>query len=206
MRMGEETRAHAGGAYGHLDPSILGGYRSTTVQTEWVVGAPARHLPTPGVPVAVHVRDVMTRKVISIARTATLTQAVEALNKHCITGMPVLDEEGRPVGVLSEKDILRTLRETVGLSYPKTLWDLLLRPEDKEREELRRSLLKVLESTKVQHAMNSPAFVIGPEVTVHDALRTMVGRGVHRLVVVEDAKMVGIVTRRDIMASLIPEA
>jgi CBS domain-containing protein len=147
----------------------------------------------------------MTRNVVSIARTANLKHAVEAMTKHCITGLPVVDDSNRPVGVLSEKDVVRTLRELVGLSYPRSLWDLILAPEGRgEARDLHARLLRTLETTRVQQAMSSPAFTIVPGATILVALSNMLERGVHRLVVVEDGKISGIITRRDILSGMVP--
>ncbi len=188
----------------HLEPSSLGLYRTGTGQYSRLMESPTLGDSLPGTPTTLLVRDVMSSKVVSIPKTASLKQAVEALNRHCISGLPVTDDENHPVGILSEKDILRTLRELVGLSFPKSLWDLLLTSERGEREDVRRKLLQALETNRVQQAMSAPPVTVGPEVTVHQALRTMIHRGFHRLVVVESGKMVGIVTRRDILASMVP--
>lgn len=157
-------------------------------------------------PTLIYVRDVMSTDVVSVVPDAPLRTAVEILQKYGFSGLPVVDTKGAPAGVISEKDILRTLRDRAGLNYPKTLWDLLLAPEGGTAKVMQNSLVRVLDSARVQQAMSAPPIVIAPEATIIDATRTMVGRGINRLLVVEKGRLVGIVTRHDLLGSLRPES
>ena len=57
--------------------------------------------------VAVFAGELMTRKVVTVGPDATVKAAVQQLNRHSITSMPVVDDDNRLVGVVSEADLLR---------------------------------------------------------------------------------------------------
>ena len=57
------------------------------------------------------IEAIMTKDVVTVRPTTTLSEAVELLMEHGITGLPVVDEEGKVKGVLSEKDLLRAFYE-----------------------------------------------------------------------------------------------
>src|SRR5580658_8187023 len=72
------------------------------------------------------VRDVMTRPVASIPPGASLSEAATRMSRRGISGLPVLTDGGRLVGVLSQKDILRILAARAGLRLPGSVLDLVL--------------------------------------------------------------------------------
>lgn len=133
------------------------------------------------------VRQVMTEDVVSVSPEATLKEVAELLARHRISGIPVLDGDGRVLGVVSEADIVR--RET-GDDRERGLlgWLLSERPPAK------------LEARTAGEAMSSPPIVIQPQRDVAEAARLMTERAVNRLPVVEaDEKLVGIVSRADLV-------
>ena len=75
------------------------------------------------------VSDVMTRKVISTSPGAKISEAVKLMLKHGISGLPVIDGKGKPVGVLTERDLLR--RPEIGTERRRRRWlDALFGPSD----------------------------------------------------------------------------
>jgi CBS domain-containing protein len=64
------------------------------------------------------VSDVMTRKVVSISPSAKISEAIKLMLKHKISGLPVVDGKGRPVGILTEGDLLR--RPEIGAERRRT--------------------------------------------------------------------------------------
>lgn len=135
------------------------------------------------------VREVMTRDVVSVRPEQRLGEVAETLASRGISGAPVLDERGNVVGVVSEADIL--LKE---------------RGADASRSNLLRRLFEVdteldrkLAARTAGEAMTSPPVVIEAGRSVHQAAVRMVDEGVNRLPVLEDGKLVGIVTRGDLV-------
>jgi CBS domain-containing protein len=129
----------------------------------------------------------MTEAVQSVTPGASLREAATVLVEHRVSGLPVVDDLGDVVGVLSETDIV--MKASGGTEQTGHLaWFF---GSDLTGE-------KVAAET-VGQAMSSPAVTITPERTVHDAARIMIEERVNRLPVVRDGKLVGILTRSDIV-------
>jgi len=129
----------------------------------------------------------MTEGVVSVSPDASVRAAASVLVEHGISGVPVVDDEGVVVGVLSETDVvLKASGGTERSGFLTWLFDSDLAD------------MKVAAETAGQ-AMSSPAVTIAPDRTVHDAARVMVDEGVNRLPVVRDGELVGILTRSDVV-------
>jgi CBS domain-containing protein len=133
------------------------------------------------------VRDVMTTDVMTVAPDTDLRQVAALLVQKRISGVPVVEGE-RVVGVVSERDILFKERPSDGLHRGVLAW--LMDEGD--------LMLKVDARTALS-AMTSPAVTIGPARSVADAAALMLEEGVSRLPVLEGTRLVGIVTRHDLV-------
>jgi len=132
--------------------------------------------------------DLMTSEVVTVTPTTSLRDAAVLLTEKGISGMPVVNDANEVVGVLSEADIVVKAGGEVARNR---LLGWLLEAdfglEDKIRAET------------VGDAMTAPPVDISPKRPVHEAARLMVSENVNRLPVVERGKLVGIVTRADIV-------
>ena len=132
--------------------------------------------------------DLMTSEVVTVTPTTSLRDAAVLLTEKGISGMPVVNDANEVVGVLSEADIVVKAGGEVARNR---LLGWLLEAdfglEDKIRAET------------VGDAMTAPPVTISPKRPVHEAARLMVSENVNRLPVVERGKLVGIVTRTDIV-------
>jgi CBS domain-containing protein len=133
------------------------------------------------------IRDLMQRDVISVAPDASLKDAAALLVRHRISGLPVCLPDGRVVGVLSEADIL------VKQECPPELSGLLGLLDDAYGDADRS------EARTVAEAMTSPAITISPGHDATEAARLMIRHRINRLPVVEGSKLVGIVSRADLV-------
>lgn len=137
------------------------------------------------------VRDVMTHDVITVRTGTSFKEIARQLGENNISAMPVLDEEGRLVGVVSEADLLHKegYRDRARLPHRRTIiW-------------MRRSLGKAAGGT-AGDVMTSPAVTIEPDATLAEAARFMANRGVKRLpVVTVDGELIGIVSRADLVSA-----
>jgi CBS domain-containing protein len=139
------------------------------------------------------VEDVMSRDVVTVAASTPLKEVAELLVEHGVSGLPVVDDEGGVLGVVSEGDIVakeRGVGEPAAHSY---YW--LFGPD--EHDAAKRDARTAAE------AMTSPAVTVRPQRAVAEAARLMVERGVNRLPVVVGGKLVGIVTRTDLVRAFI---
>jgi CBS domain-containing protein len=144
------------------------------------------------------VRDIMTRKVVTVQPSDTLRFAATLLGQKGISGVPVVGNEGKVVGVLSEKDLLRVLREKAGLAMPGGLFNLILEPSQARQKDLLSRCRTALDEVRVTSVMTSPACTISPDAPSLEAVRQMAMSRINRLPVVERGKLVGIVTRGDV--------
>ncbi len=137
------------------------------------------------------VRDVMTTDVAVVAPETDLRDVAAVLVHKRISGVPVLQDE-RVVGVVSEQDILFKERPADGLHR-----GILARLMDEG------DLMMKVDARIAGDAMTSPAVTIGPDRGVAEAAALMIEDGVSRLPVVESGRLVGIVTRHDLVRAFV---
>lgn len=136
------------------------------------------------------VSDVMTRTLIGVPPEMPLRDVARLLSEHRISGVPVI-EEGTCIGVVSEADLLvKQLGRSVSRRMP-IEWII---GEHHDPAELRRRA-----ATTAREAMTSPAVTIAEDRLVREAAAMMVDKNVNRLPVTRDGRVVGIVTRSDLV-------
>jgi CBS-domain-containing membrane protein len=135
------------------------------------------------------VRDVMTQDVVTVDDHAAFKEVATLLTEHRVSALPVLDGEGRVVGVVSEADLL--LKEEFPEGPPGG------RPlQGRRRRETR---AKAAGGTAAE-LMTSPAVTIGPDAGVAEAARLLHRHQIKRLPVVDPAgPLLGIVSRADLL-------
>jgi CBS domain-containing protein len=138
------------------------------------------------------VRDLMTTNVLTIGPEAPIRDVAAVLVEHRISGLPVCDIEGHVLGVVSEGDILYKEHDPRdGYAGGPLAW--LVGGID-------HVVTAKTGALTAQKAMTAPAITIAPSETVAAAARLMSERGVNRLPVVDDdGRLVGIVTRADLV-------
>jgi CBS domain-containing protein len=136
------------------------------------------------------VEDVMTVDVATVTPETSLKHVARELSARAISGMPVIDGDGRIAGVISEADVLAKQR-----SEPEWRANIVARVLGRdERAESRRFQARV-----VSDSMTSPAITIERYWPVAVAAQRMIEHGVNRLPVVQGGWLVGIVTRADLV-------
>lgn len=149
---------------------------------------------------AYRLRDVMTRRVVVARADDTLEAAASAMSRRRVSGVPVVDDRRKVVGVLSQKDIVRVLHERAGLSLPGGVFDLVLGAGRAGQADLPARCLEVLRSASVRSAMSRPALTLPPDAAIDDAIRLLIGRAFNRVPIVRRGRLVGIVTRTDLLS------
>ncbi len=152
-------------------------------------------------PMALTIRDVMSKNPISLKPDATLREAAITLADESVGGCPVVDDQGRIIGMLSEVDILEALKtqhkELRMLMPPEITFGISFVEIIKEREAL--AAFKEVENRLVKDIMTKEVHAVTPNDSVERAIRIMVQHKIHRIPVVEDNRLVGIVTRGDVL-------
>ena len=137
------------------------------------------------------VKDVMSALPISVRETTSFHEIAARLRECRVSAFPVLNADGKVIGVVSEADLL--VKEAVA-DEPNVIWGLLAGIVHHA------SRAKAAGVTAAD-LMTSPAITIGPDDTVEHAARLMYDRKVKRLPVVDQGgRLVGIISRTDILA------
>jgi CBS domain-containing protein len=142
------------------------------------------------------VRDVMTAEVLAVRPETPLKEVARLLVERRISGLPVIDDEGQVVGVVSEADLL--VKEQGPDAVPRGTLDRFLGESEQTRQ-----LRAKAEARTAGEAMTTPAITIDASRSVHQAASVMIERRVNRLPVVDAGRLVGIVTRADLVRSFV---
>jgi CBS domain-containing protein len=149
------------------------------------------------------VRDVMNPEPVACQASDAVGEAVKLLKRNDISGMPVLEGE-KLVGVVSESDLLKMLsaEDEGGLWLPSPLEILEVPIRDLIRWERLAAGAEEIGQTRVSEVMTKKVHTVGPEDAIEQAASVMVRHRINRLPVLEGDRLVGIVTRGDIIAGL----
>ena len=143
------------------------------------------------------VGDVMTSEVYGVAPGTSLETAKRMLTKRQITGAPVVDPEGRPVGVVTLSDLADPDRpRSDKLGYP-----LYYYMSDGQSRQVGGDA-RVTDGV-VSDVMNPSVLSVAATTTVAEAAKMMIHERVHRLLVLNDTKLVGIVSSIDLLRGFV---
>ena len=146
-----------------------------------------------GMVIGKQVEDVMTTDVATVSPTTPIVDIVHVILDRRLSGLPVIDDRDRVVGVVSEADLM--LIEEYRDSKPPTLFESGHRRAERAKAS----------GTMARDLMTSPAITTPIETSVFEAARVMHKNGVKRLPVVNmTGKLVGIVTRSDLLKVFLP--
>ncbi len=144
-------------------------------------------------------KDIMTKKVITVSKDATLAELAKLLMKNKISGVPVVDKEKKLAGIVSEADIIvKKSSLPIPLSFSFAFLD--------KYESYTKSTKDFL-GIKVEEIMSADVKTAREDMTVSKVVNIMINNNINRLPVLNsDGKLAGIITRADIMKSMIRES
>ena len=142
----------------------------------------------------------MTSDVITLTPDADIPEAVKILLDKGITGLPVIDGEGRLVGILCQSDLVRMQKS---LPIP-SLFTLLDGFVPLSSSALLDAEVKRIAASKVSDAMSTKVVTVAPDMTIDEIAALMVDKKFHTLPVMQDDKLLGIVGKKDVLKTLIP--
>jgi CBS domain-containing protein len=123
------------------------------------------------------ISDIMSTNVVTVGPDTTILEATNVLTKHDITGLPVVDRTKRLLGIVSEKDLLRLAYGLKTHTYtsddsPKTVEDV----------------------------MTKEVITFDEEDRLSDVIKCLTGEDFRRVPILSSGKLVGIISRRDLLA------
>jgi CBS domain-containing protein len=144
----------------------------------------------------VQVSDIMTRELISVAPDASIDTAIDLMLDHHISGLPVIDNAGRLVGILTEGDLLR--RPEIGTQRERSNWrDAFVGTRGAARKYVHSH------GVRVKDVMIGDPVVVAEDASLDDVARLMETRGVKRLPVTRQGAVIGIVSRANLIGALV---
>ena len=130
-------------------------------------------------PMKATVSDLMTRAPATVRDGATLSAASATMDEAGVSALPVLDDHGHAIGVISRSDLLRTAVQA--------------------RPETTRHALLSMPDTFVRSAMHRELVTVSPSTSVVEAAQLMVDRHIHRVFVVSARELVGVLSATDLV-------
>ncbi len=124
------------------------------------------------------VRDFFQAGLVTVRRDTAIMRAVQLMLEHDISGMPVVDEDGRLVGMLTERDCIRKAVEAGYLNEP---------------------------GGRVSEYMSEDVRTVGPDDSLMEIARQFVDSPFRRFPVVEHGRLLGIIGRRDFLRAMQPK-
>ncbi|MEJ2091923.1 MAG: CBS domain-containing protein [Syntrophobacterales bacterium] len=140
-------------------------------------------------------RDIMTREVVTIQAEASVENLAKLLEEHRIGGVPVLDQAGALVGVVTQSDLVQRSRD---LELPPALNILDFHLFLEMPSHFKKRLEKLM-GNKVKDVMTLNPHSIAPDTPVNEIAGLMAHQGAHTLPVLEGGKLVGIVGKLDLI-------
>lgn len=149
-------------------------------------------------------KDIMVQEVVTLHPEDTVAEATMKFAEHKVSGCPVVDDEGTVVGILSEADILAHLK-TQYKSFkmklpPEIMFGISFEEMVKEKEMVK--AFDEIGGAKVRDVMRRNVIVAGENDTIQSVVRKMVKNKINRVPVTSGGKLVGIVTRGDVISGL----
>lgn len=141
-------------------------------------------------------KEIMTRQLVTAKPETPVTEVAQLMMEHRISAVPVVTPDQRLLGIVSDTDLLQ--RREVGMQrLPRSWWLALFNSKDRLTSSVDRT-----ESNLAENIMTTPAISIDQEATIEDVARLFLTRKINQAPVVHGGKLVGIVSRGDLVSAI----
>ena len=144
----------------------------------------------------------MTTEVVTATPDDSLFDVARVMRESRVSGMPVIAPDRTVLGIISERDLVRELHRAAGIFSFRGVLDLVLAIEGVEGPERLLAGVRHLKTARVRDAMSPRPVTVGSDDTLSEALRLMGQYDINRLPVVDAGRLVGIVTRSDVLRAI----
>ncbi len=144
--------------------------------------------------------DIMTSPTITIGKDKNVKEALNLLADNSISGVPVTDENGKLIGIISGADIMRYSQQKKMIPFSNTsLWVAPLGTADEDLQMIR-SGYENLYRTLVEQIMTKKVYSASKDTPISELAQLMNKHNINRIPIVDsDKKVIGIVTRNDLV-------
>ncbi len=142
--------------------------------------------------------DIMTREVITVLPETTVQQLAQILASHGISGVPVLDQDGLVVGVVTESDLIDQNKK-VHIPTVISILDSFFYLENPEKMEHE---MRKMAGATVADIYTSPPVTVGEDTPIDEIATIMSERNIHTLPVVADGRLQGVIGKKDIIKTI----
>ena len=143
--------------------------------------------------------EIMTRRVLTVAQDQSVVDAARLMLKRRVSGLPVVSATGELVGMITEGDLLR--RAETGTERVRAGWLQFVLGPGRAAEEFTRA-----RGRRVSEVMSAPACATTEDASLDEVVRLMERHRIKRLPVLRGGKIVGIVSRANLMQALLDNA
>lgn len=140
------------------------------------------------------IRSIMTTNVITVRETAPLSDVARIIAERHLSGVPVVDDSGRMVGIISERDVLREMHPMFHHLMDSPTPNLAHSARDEGFEDISQVATGTVMTREVQ--------TITPDTSLMEAAALMFLWHIRRLPVLEDGRLVGIVSQGDVYQAI----
>jgi len=146
-----------------------------------------------------YIKDIMTKQVITVGEDDTVDKCANLLITYNLSGLPVIDDDGKVKGIVTEGDLIRRAAKIDGPATLEVLGGIIyLESPKKFMEEIKRSMANIARDIMTKNVIS-----VNPDKTIEDAATLLVQKNIKRLPVIDkEGNLVGIVSRKDIMKYL----
>lgn len=144
------------------------------------------------------VKDIMTKDVVTVTKETTIMELAEIFAKKHLSSLPVVDQDGMLIGIVTETDLVEQDRN---LHIPTVIsifdWVIYLESDKKFEKEL-----KKMTGRTVGDIYSADAVTVSPDSSIADVADLLSSRRINALPVVDGKKLAGIVSRIDLIRSM----
>jgi CBS domain-containing protein len=142
------------------------------------------------------VKNIMTKDVIKIPHSATYFEAAKILHDQRISGAPIVDDDNKLIGMITEKDLFKVLYPFYKNYYENP--ELYADAEDRENKATE------IKDDVIEKFFSHDIITVTPDTFIMQAGAMLIAKGIHRMPVVDDkGKIVGIISRGDIFRKVL---
>jgi CBS-domain-containing membrane protein len=139
--------------------------------------------------------DVMVRDVVTVTPDTDVAEAVRLLGEHDVSALPVVDEDGTVVGIISEGDLLR--REEIGTEKHRPWWIEAVTPGATLAHEFAKS-----HGQRVEEVMSTQVISASEDTPLDEIATLLEKHRIKRVPIIREGKLVGVVSRSNLIQAL----